>query len=285
MIFVALAVAWAVYLIPKALLHNPEQSTNQTVDRFSHRLRVLARRDTVDGKSAQLMVTSPRASTVETPAPAVIPTTAPPPTRADLLRRRAAAHRATARRRRVLTGLLFANLAVAIAAATQTIAWWYAAIPAVLLLGWLVACRTMVKGERAAWDRLTASVELTASVQKGTAVSDHTPVLAGDAPTDGETPSASPAAAAPATGDPELTSEIVIADAGLWDPLPMTLPTYVTKEPAARRAVRTIDLDSTGVWSSGRSAADSELARTAEEAERAAKATKATQDGDRAVGS
>jgi hypothetical protein len=34
--------------------------------------------------------------------------------------------------------------------------------------------------------------------------------------------------------------------------------------------VRTIDLDATGVWSSGRNAADSELVRQAEEAERAA---------------
>ena len=46
------------------------------------------------------------------------------------------------------------------------------------------------------------------------------------------------------------------------------LPTYVSK-PVARRTVSTIDLDSTGVWSSGRSAADSKLAREADAAERA----------------
>src|SRR5687768_17851506 len=38
-----------------------------------------------------------------------------------------------------------------------------------------------------------------------------------------------------------------------WDPVPVTLPTYVGKEQAQRRSVRTIDLDSTGVWTSGRS--------------------------------
>ncbi len=58
----------------------------------------------------------------------------------------------------------------------------------------------------------------------------------------------------------------------MWDPLPVTLPTYVDKAPAARRTVRTIDLDSTGVWTSGRSEVDSALARGAEEAERAARA-------------
>jgi hypothetical protein len=54
---------------------------------------------------------------------------------------------------------------------------------------------------------------------------------------------------------------------GSWDPVDVPLPTYVSK-PAAARSVRTIDLDSTGVWSSGRSAADSALAREADAARR-----------------
>ena len=49
----------------------------------------------------------------------------------------------------------------------------------------------------------------------------------------------------------------------------MPLPTYVSK-PVATRSVSTIDLDSTGVWSSGRNASDSKLAREAEAAERPA---------------
>ena len=61
------------------------------------------------------------------------------------------------------------------------------------------------------------------------------------------------------------------SDPDLWDPVPVTLPTYVGKA-AAQRTVRTIDLDATGVWTSGRSEADSQLARDAEEAERAARA-------------
>ena len=47
----------------------------------------------------------------------------------------------------------------------------------------------------------------------------------------------------------------------------MPLPTYVSK-PVATRSVSTIDLDSTGVWSSGHNASDSKLAREAEAAER-----------------
>ena len=73
-------------------------------------------------------------------------------------------------------------------------------------------------------------------------------------------------------------------DPEAWDPLPVTLPTYVSKPAAARRTVRTIDLDSTGVWSSGRSESDTALAREADDADRAARARR-RDDDSRAFGS
>ncbi len=75
-----------------------------------------------------------------------------------------------------------------------------------------------------------------------------------------------------------------IADApGTWDPVPVTLPTYVAKEAASPRTVRTIDLDSTGVWSSGRIEADAELARQADQAEQTARDTESDGGTDRRV--
>ncbi len=54
-----------------------------------------------------------------------------------------------------------------------------------------------------------------------------------------------------------LDDQIVIAvpsvsttGEALWDPLPVTLPTYVTK-PRAGRTVRTIDFGAAGAWTSG----------------------------------
>ena len=74
-------------------------------------------------------------------------------------------------------------------------------------------------------------------------------------------------------------------DPKLWDPVPVTLPTYVSKPPA-RRSVRTIDLDSTGVWTSGRTEADSALAREAEAADRVRRrVSRKDEAGDEAVGS
>ena len=75
----------------------------------------------------------------------------------------------------------------------------------------------------------------------------------------------SPAATAPAV----TTGEIPVV--GGWDMVPTTLPTYVSKPAAQRRTVSTIDLDSTGVWSSGRSDEDSALARSAEQSARTAR--------------
>ena len=83
--------------------------------------------------------------------------------------------------------------------------------------------------------------------------------------------------------DDETGEMVAVDDPGLWDPVPVTLPTYVGKA-TARRTVRTIDLDDTGVWTSGRTEADSQLAREAEEAAKAARDEKPS-EGDRAVGS
>jgi len=83
-------------------------------------------------------------------------------------------------------------------------------------------------------------------------------------------PLESPAGEAPAvlTGEIPIIAESVV---GGWDMVPTTLPTYVTKPAAQRRTVATIDLDSTGVWSSGRNDDDSALARSAEQSARTAR--------------
>ena len=148
-IFVALAVAWAAYLIPKALKHHDEVVRSRSVDRFSHTMRVLARREPMNKRDTRLVVTPSRAAStpiVETKAhaadPAVAPAAAPPVVRT------AANRKATRRRRRVLGLLLLVNAAVIGLAASRVSDWVWEAVPAGLVLVWLVACRLMVKKER-----------------------------------------------------------------------------------------------------------------------------------------
>ncbi len=253
LLFVGVAVAWAAYLLPKALHRHEDAERARPVMGFSDRLRVLASREPVSRRRAELVVPSDR-----TPAADATPGPSPAEARA----RREASLRATGRRRRVLSVILLSVVAVAGAAALGPLAWVWVAAPVGLLAAWLVACRVMVKGERQSWQRRIAP--------PSTDASDEVAVEA----------------------DPdELTITIetkglaaAIRDAEMWDPVPVTLPTYVTK-PTATRSVRTIDLDDTGVWTSGRTAADSALAREADAADQVAREARAADGDERAVGS
>lgn len=265
LIFVALAVAWAVYLVPKALKHHDEVQRSRSVDRFSHTMRVLARREPVSRRDARLVVTPGRSTSVP-----VVETKGPEPKVLTVAARREAANRAARRRRNVLGTVVLLNVAVLAAAGAGVFSWWYAAEPATLLVAWLVACRLMVRKERA----VPVPVARPAA-RVATDLDDDTST--GIPPVTDE-------AAGPIAEEAVTASSLVATDPSMWDMVPVTLPTYVSKPAAVRRSVQTIDLDSTGVWSSGRSDVDSALARSAEQQ---AKADRADQDAadHRAVGS
>ena len=246
LIFVALAVAWAAYLIPKALEHHEEGVRSRTIDKFSSSMRVIARREPVGRGKAELV--TPR----RTPAAAVVNRRKP----------RASAAR---RRRRVLGLVLLANVVVVGLAAAGVVAWVWVAIPAVLVAVWLVACRLMVKRERRpALRRTTRPVPARQQLEEATEA-----VTAQAEPAQ----PVHPVEITPADVTEEQAAvSAEVAPDGTWDPQSVPLPTYVSKPPAPRRSVRQIDLDSTGVWSSGPSESDSQLVRDADQAAKAARA-------------
>jgi hypothetical protein len=263
LIFVALAVAWAAYLIPKALRHHDDAGRSRSVERFSHTMRVLARREPTSHRSARLVVTPGRPASTAVPVVEVAVAEVAPvaPSRQELQVRRVAAARAAKRRLRVVSVIGAANLVVVALAIGAVISWPYVAIPVAVLVMWLVACRLMVKRERAA-DAPVARL----------------PLFETETETESEGPITEEISA--------VVEEVEVErDPNAWDPVPVTLPTYVTKEQATRRTVRTIDLDSTGVWTSGRTESDSAIAREADQAERAAKSARADDDARRATGS
>ncbi len=239
-IFVALAVAWAVYLVPQALKHHDEVVRSRSVDRFSHTMRVPPK-----------------------PLPPAV--------------RREAARRAARRRRRVLIALTLGLVAVVVLAAASVLAWPYVAIPGTLMVAWLVACRLMVRRERGVSGPLSRIPTVPVAAQAEAAVVDEEPEALSDDTAEVavvEAPLAEPAAGP----DPHVPDP---AAPGLWNPVPVTLPTYVSKPAAERRSVRTIDLDATGVWTSGRTDADAALVREAEERAR----HEGEETPERAVGS
>ncbi|MEP6815144.1 MAG: hypothetical protein ABI873_06305, partial [Marmoricola sp.] len=114
LIFVVLAVAWAGYLIPRALRHHEEIAANRPVDSFSDTMRVLERTPA----TMSALLTPPAAkpsrwrprSVEEGPVEVrVEPATAPPSRPTS----RSAAGEAARRRRRVLGLLLLATAATA----------------------------------------------------------------------------------------------------------------------------------------------------------------------------
>src|SRR4051812_3061697 len=190
---------------------------------------------------------------------------------------RRATAKAAARRRHILAVLLIADLVVGAGAVTGLLLPWAPAVPVGLTLLFLVVARVTVRREQA---RRKRELQERRTAQRPTA-----PLVADvPAPKPGrvepspllEWPLLEPALDDVVTaerndqglsvvGGLDDTSSIPVvrvdgaaAAGSLWDPLPVTLPTYVTK-PRASRSVRTIDLSAPDVSSSGRSSAASAL--------------------------
>ncbi|MGH3355916.1 MAG: divisome protein SepX/GlpR [Nocardioidaceae bacterium] len=259
-LYVAIVVGWAVYLVPFALKRYDEATRNRSVDKFSSAMRVLGRRDDdTAGMGAEVDPGAARAAGVA----ATVAESAGESARAAVASRQAqrrAAVVAARRRRRVLLTLLVLTVATATVAVFSLIPWWSVGIPAGLVALWLVTCRTQVRLESDAyWTDVAAagSSSTAASASAGIDLETGTTHLP-DA-RDGEFSrarrlDAGPAVAEGSPGDDEPT--VVLDEAArsqiavpletsdgetLWDPVPVTLPTYVSK-PRAPRTIRTIEL-------------------------------------------
>lgn len=291
LIFVALALVWAVALLPKALRHHDELAQTRSVAGVSDSMRVLARREVVSEREAKLVVTPPQVPaqrraprTVEPVQAAASAPATRTPVSGDRVKARIAAQRkaaaSAARRRRVILAiLLVADLAVGVAAGVGQLPVWTVAVPLTVTVAFLVLARVLVRQEHARWDAELVTLKTMAATSPAApsvAVIDEPVAAAPPAePVDlgAAEPDPAPEQARDAHGlavvsglddtswfPAGLLDEVTpTTDEGtLWDPLPVTLPTYVSK-PRATRSVRTIDLQAPGVSSSGHDAASSAL--------------------------
>lgn len=291
-IFVALALAWAAYLVPKALAQAEDEERTRSVTRFSRRMRVLLRQegpatagesDTADADA------SADGDVLEVEYDEVVERVRLSPR--ELRFRREVAREAAQRRRRVLGVVVGINVVVAVLAAVGVVGWAWQAGPVILLVTWLTACRLMVRGELAA--DLAERTVVRRVPRAGAADRSPAPSAAVPSTTASVTPDdvlvVENEQGFHEVADEAETSTIPVTSpaAAMWDPVPMMLPTYVGKPNAPRGAGR-LDLDSTGSWSSGRNEEDSRLAqeaRTQEAAEREARRDRDSRGGGRAVGS
>jgi hypothetical protein len=165
----------------------------------------------------------------------------------------------------VLCLLVGATLVVSVLAGLRVVPWWSFAIPLALVGLFLVVARRQVR--RASEDywveagaaeptsnvvrRNATRIEASHGAAKSVSTDRSRPGVDDDEPT--VTLTAEELAAAAAGLDEERVMAVTVptSDGGsLWDPLPVTVPTYVDK-PVAKRSVRTIDLGADGVFSAG----------------------------------
>jgi hypothetical protein len=223
-IFAAIAIAWLAYLVPHFVRSRDgdEELLDESdpAERFSDSMRIV-RHGTAPLLDQDLEeIASFDVSTPQTRRAAV----------KDLRRLE---RLAAARRRRVLLGLLVALSFVIGLWGAHLLPWWSAAIPGGLLLIFIlvarISVRIMLKGLDARYrDIRHGSNESTIFLSRK------------DFATGG-------ADAHSASGRANLSA----TPGTLWDPIPITMPTYVSK-PLAPRTVRTIDLSGPGVSSSAR---------------------------------
>lgn len=257
---------WAAYFVPLALRRYDEAHNHSALEALTPLSRVIRRAPVAHeaddfeytGDPIGASLENDEAETIGRPRPGLT---------------RASARIAARRRRRVLLTLLFANAVVGGLVGFAIIPMWSVAIPAGLLVAWLVACRIQVRQEygiastrkprskpgRSRMPRVSVPKLRVPRVRVGRSAAedeDTVTIIVSGQFEDVDPGRKHIMENAPLEAD-ALDEQLVIAVPSaashgelVWDPLPVTLPTYVTK-PRAGRTVRTIDFDAPGVWTSG----------------------------------
>lgn len=224
MIFGAIAIAWLAYLVPHFVRKRDDDAVvdaDDPAERFAHSMRVVQH-----GTAPLLDQDLSEIGTYEVSTPLTRRAAV-----ADLRRLETVA---ALRRRRVLLALMAVLSLVVGLAGAELLPWWSAAIPGGLLALFFAVSRVSVLGMRRSLDARYADIlrggeEVTVFINRAKIKT-------------GKESSTKP------TADVAAAEEKSTAGA-LWDPVPITVPTYVSK-PLAPRTVRTIDLSGPAVTAS-----------------------------------
>jgi hypothetical protein len=214
-IFAAIAIAWLAYLVPHFVRGRDADEElledYDTADRFSDSMRIV-RYGTAPLLDQDLEeIESFDVSTPQTRRAAVN----------DLRRLE---RLAASRRRRVLLGMMAALSVVVGLCAVHLIPWWSIAIPSGLLMIFLVVARISVRVMRRGLDARYREIRH-GSTESTIFLSLKDFAASGEDAHNGS----------------GKVADLATSPGTLWDPLPITMPTYVSK-PLAPRTVRTIDL-------------------------------------------
>lgn len=255
-IYAVIILMWAAYFIPRWLRRHDELSESRSVERFDRAMRVLSRRDPVGDRRYVVMPPRPGA-----PAPG-------PDRRTDGLvpaqrsrPRRPVVTPVAMRRRRVLAGLLLATLVSIPLVPLTPVPWWGPLLVVLGTVGFLVHLRLQVRTAReVSRTRLAVRKRSLSRLVRFDAIERLMTVrreMAADRAAEDQRWLEAEDAGRRAREDEERR---VAGEAGGWSPVPVPLPTYVTK-PMAPRRTATVDLTRPGAWTEGQAAAAAPGAR------------------------
>lgn len=268
-IYVAILVMWAAYLVPLALRRHEEHSEKRSVDRFSRAMRVLSRRPpSVDSRSVVMPPRYDSTRPVVDGAPAgprtrrggSVPSAVPAP-RSYASSERPSVHAARtqlmARRRQTLLGCIGVTVLLLLASiVSDRVPAWLAVLSLVGTVAFGAHLRAQTRRESEVRRRRASSARRLEG--RSRRIDSAERVVEARRQRELERTAAAETAAQLAwereQEQARREAEDVAKVAG-WQPVPVTLPTYVTK-PKAAPSSRVIDLTRPGKWAGSTSGPD-----------------------------
>ena len=232
---------WAAYFIPRWLKRHEELSESRSVEKFEHAMRILSRRETTPDKRYIVMPPRPDAPRNSLPARSRVPAQRSAPAR-----RRVGA--AALRRRRILAGLLLVSLLAGALTPLTPVPWWVPVLLLAVTLADLVHLRVQVRRSReVSRTRKAVRRSVRSRLMRFDAL-DRLMTVRREMAEDRAAEEARWAAAEEADRvEREAEERRAAEQAAGWQPVPVPLPTYVSKPMAPRRAPA-IDLTRPGAW-------------------------------------
>ena len=233
LIYAVIIGMWAAYFIPRWLRRHEELSESRSVERFDQAMRILSRRDPMPDQRRIVMPPRPQAAAV--PAQRSRP-------------RQAVRASVAVRRRRALAGLLLTTFVASVATPLSPTPWWSPLVSLGLVMAYLVHLRRQARARHHVRRTRTSVRQRTRSrIMRFDAVERLMTVRREMAE--------ERAAEERRWQEAEEAEERVRAEEAErrrveeegWSPVPVPLPTYVSKPPAPRRAPP-IDLTDPGSW-------------------------------------
>ncbi len=237
-IYAVIIVMWAAYFIPRWLRRHEELSETRSVEKFDQAMRILSRREATPDRRQVVMPPRPAAPR------ATLPARTPLPAQRGASVRPRRASRAAVRRRRVLAGLLLSTFVATVLSPLTAVPWWAPVTLLVLTLADIAHLRAQVRSSR----EVTRSREAVRRSMSSRLLRfdslDRLMSVRRELAEERAAEDARWAAAEEAERRLRDQEERRAADeAGRWDPVPVPLPTYVSKPVAPRRAQPAVSTD------------------------------------------